>query len=58
MDYLKKVKILTNHFSLYGIGNFDLTLEEMAKILEIIDKENPTKELNSFYDELSKQRLG
>lgn len=62
MDYLERAKTLTKFFGIYGIGNFDLSLEEIAHILEILEtkKETPYLEVNlqEIYDRLSESRLG
>ena len=45
MTYLEKAKILSESgFYMYGTGNFDLLIEEIAIILEFLDK-NKKEEL-------------
>jgi hypothetical protein len=60
--YLKRAEILTNFFNIYGYGNFDLSLEEIAYILELLatKKENQFLEANLqiFYERLKKLRMG
>jgi len=57
--YLKKAEILTQHFNMYGYGNFDLTLEEVATILELLENSRELKSnLNQLYEKLENQRLG
>lgn len=57
MDYkIKAKKLVLSGFSLYGIGNFDVTINEIAKILELLDKKG-IKELKNYYNQLSKERL-
>jgi hypothetical protein len=62
MNYLEKAKILTKHFGVYGYGNFDLSLEEVAHILELIEtkthKDYLEINLQELYERLEKQRLG
>jgi hypothetical protein len=61
-DYLERAKILTKFFNLYGYGNFDLSLEEISRVLELLDvkKENSYLEVNlqELYERLKKSRLG
>lgn len=57
MKYETKVKnFIKAGFSMYGQGNFDLSIKEMATILELIEKED-FKKLNQFYNDLSEIRL-
>ena len=58
MTSLQKAKILTKYFSMYGYGNFDLTIEEIALILEILNTKEADDKLKQLYDRLSKSRLG
>lgn len=62
MDYKEKAEILCQNFSIYGIGNFDLNLEEIAQILELIETKTQKKcleiNLQELYERLSSQRLG
>jgi len=54
MKYIKKAKILSKHFGLYGLGNFDLTSPEIAEVLRIIENEKELdKKLTELYNELS-----
>lgn len=60
-DYKKKAEILTKYFGIYGIGNFDLSLEELAYIIELLEnKEDQALEANIqlFYERLEKIRMG
>lgn len=60
-DYFNKAEILTKFFNLYGYGNFDVSLEELAHILEIVStKEGAYLEANLqlLYERLHKARLG
>jgi hypothetical protein len=56
--YLEKIDILLKYFSIYGIGNFDLTRKEMAEILQILNSKNIDIKLKELYERLSKTRLG
>lgn len=60
--YIEKADILTRYFGVYGIGNFDLSLEEIARIIEIIEtKKDNTQYLEANLSELYarlKTRLG
>ncbi len=60
--YIQKASILTKYFGLYGVGNFDLSIEEIANILKILQtKTNPQYldvNLKEIYERLSKTRLG
>lgn len=62
MNYKEKAEILCQNFNIYGIGNFDLSLEEVAYILELIETKTHKQflELNlqELYDRLAKTRLG
>jgi hypothetical protein len=61
-EYIKKAEILTRYFGIYGKGNFDLSLEEIARIVEFIitKKENQFLDLNlkELYERLATTRLG
>lgn len=60
--YRKKAEILTNNFGVYGRGNFDLSIVELAYILELLDTKKDLSylevNLQEFYERLEKQRLG
>lgn len=62
MDYYKKAEILYRYFGMYGYGHFDLSIEEVAKILELLDvkKEEAFLDINlkELYERLEKQRMG
>jgi hypothetical protein len=61
-EYFKKAEIITDYFGIYGIGNFDLSIEEIAIIIKFIieKKDNQHLEINikEMYERLSKLRLG
>ena len=61
MDYIDKAHLLTKHFNLYGYGNFDLYLDEIAYIIELLEtnknKNDLDTNLTELYDRLKKQRL-
>lgn len=60
--YLEKAKVLSKYFSMYGLGNFDLSLEEIARILQLIceKKNNQYLDVNlqEIYERLYKSRMG
>jgi len=58
MSYLEKAKILTKYFNMYGYGNFDLTVEEIALIFEILNTKDFEIKLKQLYEKLEKSRLG
>ena len=59
MTYKEKSKILTRYFNIYGYGNFDLSLEELSAILEVLERsENLEKEIKEIYDRLYQTRMG
>ena len=58
---LKRAKIITTYFNLYGYGNFDLSLEEVAHILEIVaskDLKKVEEDMKKLYDRLYRTRMG
>lgn len=58
MTYKQKAKTLRECFDIYGYGNFDLTLEEIAQVLEILDQPRPKIKLRRLYVQLKNTRLG
>lgn len=59
-EYIKKAEILTKYFGMYGKGNFDLSLEETARIIEFLcTKKEDYLEVNlkEIYDRLAKTRM-
>lgn len=57
IEYIKKAKILQqSSFKMYGVGNFDLDVQDIATILMLLD--NAPDKLTELYDELQEQRLG
>ena len=61
-EYIKKAKVLTKYFGMYGHGNFDLSLEEIARIIEllIIKKNDQYLDVNlkELYEQLESTRMG
>lgn len=53
---LKAKKLNASGFWMAGYGNFDITLEELAIVLQLVE-ENKFKELREFYEKLQRQRL-
>jgi len=62
MNYKEKAEILSQNFFVAGKGCFDLSLEEVAYIIELLEtkthKDYLELNLQELYDRLSKQRLG
>lgn len=62
MNYKEKAEILCKNFNIYGIGNFNLSLKEIAYILELIETKKHKKSLKlnlqELYERLAEQRLG
>jgi hypothetical protein len=57
MTYLTKAKkLLKSGFWMAGTGNFDITVNELAKILELVEK-NDFVRLKNLYEKLEKERL-
>lgn len=61
-DYIKRAEILTKNFGMYGHGNFDLSIEEIARIIEFLEIKKNTQHLDvnlqELYDRLYKTRMG
>lgn len=62
-DSLEKAKVLTKYFGVFGYGNFDLSLEEVAHIIHLIEVKKENTEyldvnLKELYDRLYQTRLG
>ena len=53
----KSKKLIESNFRIYGVGNFDLELEEYALILKYLDEED-FDSLLQLYEKLEKQRMG
>lgn len=56
MNNKQKAKLLNKHFGVYGYGNFDVSTDEMALILDILDR-GDAKALHELY-ELLETRMG
>ena len=60
--YKEKAEILTKFFNIYGYGNFDLSLEEVAFIIQLLceksHKDYLEVNLKELYERLEKQRMG
>ena len=52
----KAKKLIKAGFWVAGYGHFDITIEELAIVLELIEKED-FKNLEAFYNELSETKL-
>jgi len=58
---MNKAKLLTENFGMYGIGNFDLTLEDINTIIAILNKRDEKEIkilLKELYEQLARTRLG
>ena len=52
-------KFYQSHFFVAGYGCFDVKQEEFSKLLKIMmESKKVSKELEEWYDKLSKQRMG
>ena len=62
MTYKEKAEILSQNFFIAGNGCFDLSLEEVAYILELLETKTHKNylevNLQELYDRLSETRLG
>lgn len=57
MNCLTKArKLMDCGFRVYGLGNFDITVKELARILELVDKED-FKSIKELYSLLAEERL-
>lgn len=55
---LKKAELLIKaNFRMFGVGNFDLYIEDIAEILTALEKED-YKLLLSIYERLERKRMG
>ena len=60
-ESLEQAKILSKYFGIFGYGNFDLSLEEVAYIIHLIEKKDIQSldvNLKELYDRLHQTRLG
>lgn len=61
-EYIKKTEILTKYFGIYGYGNFDLSLEEFARLIQLVETTKDLKDLEfnikELYDRLYKTGMG
>jgi len=57
-QYRKKaIAFLDANFRIFGIGHFDLTIDEIANIFKMIE-ENKNDDLKLFYIKLHDERMG
>jgi len=52
----KAKKLIKSGFWVAGYGHFDITIDELAIVLELVEKED-FKTLEVFYNELSNTKL-
>ncbi|GAA0122236.1 hypothetical protein [uncultured Clostridium sp.] len=46
--------ILSGNFRMYGIGHFDIGIEEMAIIIKMaFNEDNPKKKIKEYYEKIS-----
>ncbi|GAN34109.1 MAG: hypothetical protein DYG83_18315 [Candidatus Brocadia sp. AMX2] len=57
-NFEKAQALLAANFCMYGVGNFDLTVNDIAGILDLLQKHNRSQLLKEKYDALKKQRMG
>lgn len=55
--YVLRAKLISKYFGIYGYGNFDVSLEELAHILQLVD-EGEEEPLRTAYERLYKLRMG
>lgn len=59
MTSIEKAKELSKHFFIAGYGHFDLNIEDVSEIIDILEKsKNISTELTELYDKLYQQRMG
>ena len=58
MDSLKKAEILVVWFGVYGHGNFNITIEEVSQIFQILESKDAEDKLKKFYERLYGLRMG
>lgn len=52
-DYLRKAKRLArSNFRMYGLGNFDIYVEDMVAILKLLDDPKGNAKLELLYERL------
>jgi hypothetical protein len=55
----QKAHLLLEHFFISGYGHFDLTVEDVSIIIDILERSQDVKEdLSNLYDKLYQQRMG
>lgn len=55
--YLQRAKMLSEFFGVYGQGNFDVSREELAEILRLVE-EDDGEGLGNLYERLHHLRMG
>ena len=55
--YLMRAELLMEFFGVYGQGNFDLSAEELASVLRLVEEED-SDGLLKLYERLYKLRMG
>lgn len=61
-EYLQKAKVFNQFFGVFGKGNFDISEEELARIIELLITKNKIEylevNLQELYERLYKTRMG
>lgn len=55
--YIFLATIIYKHFGIYGYGNFSLTIEDVATLLQALDDKDPEKALKELYVRLEAIRM-
>ena len=58
LNYRQKANLILKDFGVYGVGHFDLTAGEIAKLLELLDKDDAKELVREFYEQLNEKRMG
>lgn len=55
--YKRRAQALRKHFGIFGYGHFDLTEDDVAELLRILERTNPEKGLDELYARLEALRM-
>lgn len=56
-EYRTRARVLRQHFDIYGYGNFDLTIEDIADVLQALDSQQRERILEDLYVRLEAIRM-
>ncbi len=56
-NHLERAKALQKYFGVFGYGNFDLTVEDIAELLRALESDNPDQSLEELYARLEATRM-